>query len=813
MEREFYAHYRKEDDTYQPLAEHIRNTANLSRVYCSVELLKKAAWLAGFYHDIGKGRKEWQVYFEEAINDETRKNGEKLDHSTLGGIVAEKTMPQSLLAEMIETAIYNHHGINDSVSVQDGTAQIWKRRKKYISSDVSRCNASQKNGAVDDTCSQVKDARLLLELYASDICLDEYWNNARTDLDELVKHIIGLAKMGGKTNLYGNRQFFLGMCERMLFSSLIDGDFRDTADFMNQQETYSCLKEEQLQKIWEQGIQNLEKRLEYFENKEKIDICRSRISLQCKEAAIRNDKLYRLSVPTGAGKTLSSLRFALHCAKHKKKRHIFYVAPFRSILEQNADVIRSVLGLENMVLEHHSDVICENEAQMERYERLIENWDEVPVIVTTAVQFFDTLFKDKKRNLRRFHSLSNSIIIMDEVQAFPVKLVQLFNMAANFLTEICDTTIVLCTATQPLLDRIRENRLLTPTDMIKNLGDYEEVFERVAFRDDTGQFPNGATGEQIAEFILEKEAIHGQVLVIVNTKACAESLYQRLKGKTDGKLFHLSTKMCAEHRSDMLREIRGRLEKGEKMICISTQLVEAGVDFSFRCVIRSLAGLDNLIQAAGRCNRNGELKMGQVHLVYLSSEIEDVSRIEDIKKAQNAMRQLLAKFHQNPSAFEERLDSKKSVDCFYQYYFYDRQNEMNYATNISGVTTNLVDLLSANHTFARNVKQVYLKQAFYSAGQAFHVIDEMDGADVVVPYAEASALLKELSITQDERKRKMILRKMQRFTVRLSNMWMQKLGSAVYGIEENRILVLADGYYCLDTGVVEHPMEMPLLDF
>ena len=796
MERQYYAHYRKENHIYQTLEEHIRNTARLSREYCSIDLLKKAAWLAGFYHDIGKGRNEWQEYFERAITEEKRKNGEKTDHSTLGGIVAGKVMPNSLLAEMIETAIYNHHGIRDSVSVQDGVAQIWKRRNKYNLSDESERNAS-----------------LLLRTYAGDICLEEYWKKARTDLDELGKQIFTLAKMGGKTNLYGNKQFFLGMCERMLFSSLIDGDFRDTADFMNNQETFSAFNEQQLQQIWEQGIQNLEKRLENFENNEKIDICRAMISLQCKEAAVCDDKLYRLSVPTGAGKTLSSLRFALHCAKHKKKRHIFYVAPFRSILEQNADVIRSVLGVDNMVLEHHSDVICEDETQMEHYERLIENWDEVPVIVTTAVQFFNTLFKDKKRNLRRFHSLSNSIIIMDEVQAFPIKVIQLFNMAANFLTEICDTTIVLCTATQPLFDRVRENRLLTPANMIKNPGDYEEAFERVEFHDDTEQFLNGATGEQITQFILEKEVIYGQVLVVVNTKTCAESLYQRLKGKTNGKVFHLSTKMCAEHRRNMLREIQDRLAGRENMVCISTQLVEAGVDFSFQCVIRSLAGLDNLIQAAGRCNRNGGPKIGQVHLVYLSSEIEDVSRIEDIKKAQNAMRQLLAKFHQNPGAFDDRLNSKKSIDCFYQYYFYDRQNEMNYTTNISGVTTNLVDLLSANHTFARNVKQIYLKQAFCTAGQAFHVIDDTDGTDVVVPYAEAGALLEELRISEDEQKRKMILRKLQCFTVHLSNAWVRKLGDAVYGIEGNRFFVLSDGYYSLDTGVVEHPAEMPLLDF
>ena len=176
MERKYYAHYRKENHTYQTLEEHIRNTARLSREYCSIDLLKKAAWLAGFYHDIGKGRNEWQEYFERAIADEKRKSGEKIDHSTLGGILAEKAMPNSLLAEMIETAIYNHHGISDSVSVQDGAARIWKRRNKYNLSDESELNAS-----------------LLLRTYAGDIRLEEYWKKARIDLDELGKQIFTLA--------------------------------------------------------------------------------------------------------------------------------------------------------------------------------------------------------------------------------------------------------------------------------------------------------------------------------------------------------------------------------------------------------------------------------------------------------------------------------------------------------------------------------------------------------------------------------------------------------------------------------------------
>lgn len=792
MEETYYAHYRKEDHTYQTLEDHVRNTAELSRDYCSIGLLKKAAWLAGLYHDVGKGRKAWQEYFQKSITDETGNRREKLDHATLGGAAAESMMPDSLLAEMVETVIYNHHGILDSVSVSDGEAQIRKRRNKYPASDV---------------ISAVR----LANAYAGEIDLQEYWNKAKNDLDELGEQIFALADKGEKTNQYGNKQFFLGMCERMLCSCLIDGDFRDTADFMNGQQTVSGLKDQKLLQAWDQGIQNLESRLNGFAKEERIDRCRAMISQQCREAAVGDGALYRLSVPTGAGKTLSSLRFALYCAKYKKKRHIFYVAPFRSILEQNAEVIRSSLGLEDMVLEHHGDVICEGQEQEERYERLIENWDEIPVIVTTAVQFFHTLFQDRRSNLRRFHSLCNSVVILDEVQSFPVNVIQLFNMAANFLTQIGNTTLVLCSATQPLFDRVRENRLLVPADMVRIPEEYEDVFRRVEYHDDTGQFPNGASAEQISEFVLKKERLYGQVLVIVNTKSCAEALYQSLKDKIEKNLFHLSTNMCAEHRSQILYEIRRKLDQGERLVCISTQLVEAGVDVSFRCVVRSLAGLDNLIQAAGRCNRNGEWQRGHVHLVHLSPVIEDTSKIEDIKKAQNAMRQVLANYHKNPDSFDGRLDSEKAIACYYQYYFYDRQNEMNYVANVSGITTNLVDLLSANQTFARNVKRVYFKQAFHSAGQAFRVIEETAGADVVVPYGEAVDLLEALRTTEDIQKKKRILRRLQRFTVHLSNTWIRKLGDAVSGIEENRILVLADGYYHCDTGVSEHPEKMVFL--
>lgn len=789
--KKYYAHYRKEDKKYQYLEEHLKNTANLSMNYCSVDLLKRAAWLTGFYHDLGKATEEWQEYFEKNISDEKEYSKDKIDHSTLGGIVAEMTMPDSLLAEMIEKTVYDHHGIADCVSMKDGTSQIQKRRNK-----------SSEN--------EIESVRLEIQNYAENISLEKIWKEAANDIEKLKKQIFSLCQKDGVRNLYGNRMFFLGMCERMLLSCLMDADSRDTADFVNNQNTWTGFSEQEIQKLWEQSISDLERKLQDFKGKKEIDLCRKEISRQCKEAGNSTEKIYRLSVPTGAGKTLSSLRFALHCAKTQKKSHIFYIAPFRSIIEQNAEVIRSVFKEKNLVLEHHSDVFGENIEEMKCFERLIENWDEVPVIVTTAVQFLNTLFKEKKRNIRRFHSLCNSVIIIDEIQALPVKIIQLFNMAMNFLTQICNTTIVFCTATQPLLDKVRDNRLIPPRDMITDLVKFENAFQRVEFFDYTEKFESGASQDEIVDIIIEQEQIHRKVLVIVNTKPCAEKIYSALKHRTDAKLFHLSTWMCAEHRDDVLDKFK-EVKKEQNVICISTQLIEAGVDISCNCVIRSLAGLDNLIQSAGRCNRNREIEKGYVYLVRLSQELENISNVEDIKKAQEAMKKLLIDYRKNSQFFKNRLDSEIAISYYYRYYFYDRQNEMNSPVKIAGVSTNLVDLFSGNQTFSKSCSRIYLKQAFCSAGREFQVIEENGGIDVIVPYGQSVKLLDKLQTAQNLKEKRQIIRELQRYTVHLSNKQIQNLKNAVDKIENQSIYVLADGYYSLETGVTESPIDMPFL--
>lgn len=791
MNQAYHSHYRPEDDTYQTNQEHEKNVAHLAKKYCRIPLLQKSAWLTGLHHDDGKYVQVWQKYFEDSIHNERKSGKGKEDHSTLGGLIVDKYEPKSRFSEMIQIAIYMHHGLGDCVSLSDGSVMLQRRKEKY-SDEI------------------IEEVQRIVEDQFPEIDMAAYCRDAKKDLNQLVIRLKNLSKDEEGINRYGNVGFYLGLCERMLFSCLMDADWRDTADFMSRRDTITGLEMEEIQNVWEVGIQNLEARIARFARDKKIDICRNQIADQCRDAALKSDNLYRLAVPTGAGKTLSSLRFALYCAKEHHKRHIFYIAPFKSILEQNAEEIRKTLGMPEMILEHHSDVVQDDEYAV-TYARLIENWDEVPVIVTTAVQFLNTLFKEKRSNIRRFHSLCDSVIIVDEVQSLPVKIVEMFNMAVNFLTQVCNSTVVLCTATQPLFEEIRENRMRKSVRMTEELAVFEKAFRRVEYHDCVSDHSLGFSITQAAEFVVEKLEQFDQILLILNTKECAQKVYERLKGEVEGHLFHLSTRMCAQHRSDVLKEIKEALATEEKVICVSTQLVEAGVDFSFQCVIRSLAGLDNLIQAAGRCNRNGLPQMGQVFLIEMSEEAEKISSLPDIKKAQEAMRRLLYQYHKKPEEFGGRLDSEKAIQLYYQYYFYNRDREMAYNVTVEGVKTNLVELLSFNKEFAGKFKNINLKQAFQSAGEAFNVIEEKGGADIVTLYGDAEALLEMLQKETDFNKKRKIIQRLQRYSVHLSDVWMQKLGHAIYGIEENTVLILEKRYYDENSGVQEEPGDMPFL--
>ena len=386
----------------------------------------------------------------------------------------------------------------------------------------------------------------------------------------------------------------LAMYTRMLFSCLVDADYLDTETAIQGGQPRG--EGETPERLLEKLNTHVAPWLEAPAN----DLCakRSAILARCLRGGEDERGLYTLTVPTGGGKTLSSLAFALsHAAKHGMKR-VIYVIPYTSIIEQNADVFAKVLGEEN-VLEHHSQVefADDGEETPEAYRKRLacENWD-APVVVTTAVQFFESLYAAKTSKCRKLHHIANSVVIFDEAQTIPVPFLMPCVSAIGELVQHYGVTAVLCTATQPALGRLFKQ--LAPTLVQREIApDPDGLFDdfrRVSFRRE-GVF----TSEELAERLAEAE----QVLCIVNTRKRAQQVYEGLP--EEGR-FHLSTLMIPTDREETLDVIRARLRNGQVCRVVSTSLVEAGVDVDFPSVWRELAGLDSILQAAGRCNREGK---------------------------------------------------------------------------------------------------------------------------------------------------------------------------------------------------------------
>ena len=777
---------------------------------CPLEELTFVAWLIGFLHDRGKCSDNFQEYILNAIEGTGKVHKGDVNHSSAGGRIIEIMRPGTLVSKMIQTAIYSHHGLRDCLSPKTGSLLFeWPIDDK--------ADVKQAVNRFLDTCDREE--------------LEKRCRQADESVNIVKQKILEFDKNTGGHSVYGSREFFLGMYERLLFSLLIEGDRTDTASFMQGKEMEDRPTEEETGRLWRECILHLEEFLKGLKSENKVDEARKAVSEECFMAAAEQNSLYRLMVPTGGGKTYSSLRFALHHAEQYKKQRIIYVAPFNSILEQNAEDIKNAVGRSDIVLEHHSNVIHEDSDKEERYTLLTENW-ESPIICTTAVQFLNTLFSSGTRNVRRMYSICNSVILFDEIQAMPVKITELFNQAVNFLTVFGKSVVVLCSATQPLLDRLEENRLCPPVDMIPDRLSKAnaEIFKRTTLIDCTDKSGAGFHADGLCDFagdIFEREQ---QLLIIVNTKACARNVYEKLKSRyeSDCMVVHLSTNMCAENRHDILKKVKKALKESKRIICVSTQLIEAGVNISFRAVIRSLAGLDSIIQAAGRCNRHGKSGNGNVYIVKMSSDTENISRLKDIKEAQAATQEVLYQFRKNPGCMGDSLISEKAIELYYQHYFYQRKGEMKYSVNVEGVAAgsdgaNLVNLLSENRIgmiayqseHGKRLQNKLLNQAFKTAGDLFEVISEAGKIDVVVEYyEEARGIIDKLSnpyLTVAEQKN--LLRKLQRFTVGISETMRGKIGNAIYPSCDGKLLVLSRDYYSKDTGVSDTPCSMAEMIF
>jgi CRISPR-associated endonuclease/helicase Cas3 len=551
---EFYAHSLEGEppERWQSLYEHLLGTAELAGQFAAAFDAHDWGYIAGLWHDLGKYSNDFQRMIRAAGGADCHIESMPghVDHSTAGAQHAAAALRKNGFGKAIAYMIAGHHG-----GLPDG-----------ISTDS--CLRSRLSKQVSDCSGCPQDIRSGREL-ALPLALDA--KRAAVQISTFI---------------------------RMLYSALVDADFLDTERFLDRQRAqhrqgYKPLPE--LVPIFFGKLDNLrQKAPDTLVNRH-----RERILAQCLSAAEDNMGLFSLTVPTGGGKTLSSMAFALkHAARHKLER-IIYVIPFTSIIEQNADVFRQMLG-DDMVLEHHSNFEPDNEDHRSRL--AAENWD-APVVVTTNVQFFESLFANRSSRCRKLHNIAGSVVILDEVQTLPPSyllpcLEALKELAANYRTSI-----VLCSATQPALQK--------RDDFSRGLEGVREIIDSpqelaVALKRTQVDILPQTSDIELAGRMKDRK----QVLCIVNTRKHARNLYDAV-GKADGH-YHLSALMCPIHRSQKLSEIRQRLKNEQTCRVVSTQLIEAGVDIDFPVVYRSLAGIDAIAQAAGRCNREGLRERGEV---------------------------------------------------------------------------------------------------------------------------------------------------------------------------------------------------------
>lgn len=694
----FLAHVRRNEDgsfAIHELEEHLRAVGDLAGEFASSFGCSDWGRLAGLWHDLGKYSSDFQNYIAQGsgFDPEAHIEGGKgrVNHSSAGALHAVEKLGRK--GRLLAYLIAGHHaGLPDWHSDEYAIASLSQRLK-------------------------------------GDQCLRAI-SNVTIPTDVLHPAITPATKPpGGESGL--------ALWLRMLFSCLVDGDFLDTEKFMDGEKArsrgvFSSLVE-LLGKLDKHMAQLMAEAQPTSVNRVRAEVLR-----QCRDRASSPPGIFSLTVPTGGGKTLSSLAFALSHAIHNKKRRIIYVIPYTSIIEQTAEIFRGILG-ENVV-EHHSNLDPEKETAKSRL--ATENWD-APVIVTTNVQFFESLFAARTSSCRKLHNIVNSVVVLDEAQLLNPEFLQPIVDTINLLTQHYGVTFVLSTATQPALNS-REGFGWTfrGLDGVREIMTDPDALYRDLNRVTVEMPPDFHTRREWEDLVAELTA-HDSVLAIVNTRRDCRELYRLMPEGT----IHLSAAMCGEHRSQVIEGIRERLKKKVPTRVISTQLVEAGVDIDFPVVYRALSGLDSIAQASGRCNREGKIDRGKV-IVFVPPKSSPPGTL---RRAEQTTISLLS-------------DSTRDFmarDLFTRYFehFY--------------VKADSLDKHGINDLLARDARD--LKIQFRTAAEKFKLIDDVESQAILVWYGESQALIGKLKKDGPER---WLMRKLQRYSVNLPRRVVNKLVEA-----------------------------------
>ncbi len=536
-----YLAHISDDGRKQTIKEHLENTAELAATFASPFGMDKTAYNAGLLHDIGK----YSEAFQKRLF-----GGPKVDHSTAGALESYR---RRMAVEAF--CVAGHHS-----GIPNGGGRA----------DIEGSSLNARIRRAED----------------GDIPLYDAWK------DEI--------RLLFSKEITPRDMLELSYKIRMIYSCLVDADYLDTERFMtgDVDRGRKFVAENLLRKLNEYIAP-------WFPAKNRLNMLRCEILEHVMDEGRKIGRgLYSFTVPTGGGKTVASLAFAIEHAKKNGFNRIVYVIPYTSIIEQTADIFRQILGDDN-VLEHHSNVEQGEDDESLFYMRATENWD-MPVIVTTSVQFFESFYNNKSSSCRKLHNVANSIIIFDEAQMLPIPFLKPCVSLMVELVKHYRVSVVLCTATQPALDGIiREfDTAYMPYELCPKQYYDDSLFERVSYKR-----IGIVSYDELMKYINTEE----QCLCIVNSKKAAQDIYSLMSGEG---CFHLSTNMYPAHRKRVLEEIKDRLKNKQSCKVVATSLIEAGVDVDFPCVYRQLAGIDSILQAGGRCNREGKRDKSK-SLVYI----------------------------------------------------------------------------------------------------------------------------------------------------------------------------------------------------
>ena len=795
------AHLRKTDGEAQPLLQHCRAVSELCARIARWLGLEQTARLIGLLHDMGKATKEFRTYLYRAWKEAMA--GSPHHHAPAGAIYVcrrwffpeGRTKMQRLTAQIVALCIHGHHaGLADCLD-KDGNFPWLAAMER------------EDEGRVLEEAGQWFFTHVVSEEE-----LGELFEQATGEIEAFYQKICKASGKNPRRTGYAQ----LGLLTRLLLSILVDADRWDSACFEYREDSLAA----------PENVPDWTKLLARFETFRKanlngvgeIDRVRTAVSDECFQNADASPGVVTLCVPTGGGKTFSSLRYALRHAEKNGQQRIFYIIPYNTILDQNAKDIRRALADDPSILEHHSNVVLpeteddeKNGRAQAQYRRLTERWDS-GIVLTSLVQFLNACYGASNTDARRFFRLTNAVLIFDEIQSLPKHCKTLFERAAAFLSACCGSTVVLCTATQPRL-----NFDPAPRPLIADAKALCRQLKRVRY---VAQLEEprtcAAAAKDVAALLWERS-----VLAVVNTKAVAWKLYQettallqadgvtvveadaslseeeilrraRQSAPKEALCVHLSTFLCPAHRKAILARMKCWLREGKRVLCVSTALIEAGVNISFPVVVRSLAGLPSIVQAAGRANRSMEYGRGDVYLWEFSEE--HLNSLPDIQNGGNLSRAILRASDPDALEFPETMDAYFAQEEAYT------KRKADYPAKEKGFT--LAGLLDENEKCARaaqgkkRFRQLMLYQSFRTAGRQFQVIPERTTA-VLVPFGAGKQLIAQLAAEHTMKEEIALLRQAQSYCVALYDTALERLQKqdAVFLLENCGVWALKEGFY------------------